>query len=87
MRKSLLEAISPTAERLLAGGMEVFAIGYSWLDPVFGELEGSTVVFALDAAAALQSFRSTRRHLTGAWIIPPQTVESGLTSAATEARV
>ena len=72
MRTSLLEAISPTAAQLLAEGQEIFAIGYAWHDAVLGDLEGGTVVFALDAAAAVQSFRSRHRHITKAWVIPPE---------------
>ena len=87
MRASLLEAISPTAAQLLAGGQEIFAIGYAWQDAVIGELEGHTLVFALDAAAAVQSFRSTHRHVTKAWVIQPEITQSGPTSAATEAMI
>ena len=71
MKMSLLEAISPTAAQLLAGGQSVFAVGYTWHDAACGELEGRTVVFACDADAAVQSFRSKHRHLSNAWVIHP----------------
>lgn len=66
--RSLLEAISPTAHELLSD-TQPFAIGYAWDDPQFGELEGRTVQFGMDAESALASFRSLHRHITRAWII------------------
>ena len=71
--RSALEAISPTSRLLLqveSGAADVFSIGYAWTDKLLGELEGHTVVIALDAEAALASFRSQNRHIIRAWIIP-----------------
>ena len=66
---SILEAISPTARELLSSGeVRFFSCTYTWLDPVFGELTGYTVIMGVDAEAALQHFRSQNVHLTSATI-------------------
>lgn len=68
---TLLEAISPTARALLANGeARFFCCEYTWLDPVFGELAGHTVIMGADAEAALAHFRSLHPHLTSATITP-----------------
>ena len=66
--KSLLSAISTTAAALL-GEQQVFAVGYAWHDVTLDELQGRTVVFAIDGAAAVQHLRSTHRNLTRVWLI------------------
>ena len=47
----------------------LFCVGYTWTDKHLGELNGHTVVNAVDAEAAVKSFRSKNRHVTDAWII------------------
>jgi hypothetical protein len=59
----LLEAV----EKLSA--TQLFCVAYTWNDPLLGELDGHTVVDAIDAEIALRSFRSKNSHLTKAWII------------------
>lgn len=54
------EALAPT---------KLFCVGYTWTDPTFGELEGSTVVDSIDPQIAVRSFRSRHPHITKAWVI------------------
>lgn len=65
----LLRALMPTHAAILEE-QECFAVGYTWQDPAFGELEGRTVVFGRDAQAAAQSFHSRHRHLSRVWVLP-----------------
>ena len=61
---SLLEA----RERLAP--TKLFCVGYEWNDPIFGKLEGSTVVDSIDGTVALAAFKSRRQNVTRAWLIP-----------------
>ena len=50
-------------------GTILFCVGYAWLDQVFGELTGSTVVDACDEETALRRFLNQNRHIVRAWVI------------------
>ena len=71
---SLLEALSPTTAALLDPEMHFFTVTYEWQCPPLGALRNSTVIWGVDAEAALKSFRSKHPHLTGAWITTKEAV-------------
>ncbi len=67
--KTLLDAISPTAQALIDPDVHFYPCTYSWNHRLLGELRGSTVITGTDEEAALKSFRSKHPNLTGAWIV------------------
>jgi hypothetical protein len=64
----LFERLMPIHAALLDEDIQFFNCRYTWNDPTFGELAGSTVITGTDGQAALACFLSKHRHVTKAWI-------------------
>ena len=49
--------------------VQFYPCAYTWTDPVFGQLDGATIIIGADADSALKNFRSLHPHLTSAHIV------------------
>lgn len=70
-KMTFLEALSPTTAALLNPDIHFYSITYAFNAPIFGELLNSAVIYGVDEAAAIASFKSKNPKVTRVWLAAP----------------